>query len=158
MRREREQWWPEPDEDARDTPDLRVVISPARIKRLPLGMVFITRFVALPTRNPRTTRYTLTVVGGPDWPANETTVTTIDQKVADLAAAAWHTETPVQLSTKRTAYGYEVVSMNDHRTAQARFDSDLPDAQRNCPRHRWDSATDTVMRCRYCGFLWRRER
>jgi phage recombination protein Bet len=80
---------PEP-EDARDDPAQPVAIPADRAARLPLGVAFITRFAATPTKNPNVTRYTLTLTGGPTWPADMTTVTTINDTLATLAESAWH--------------------------------------------------------------------
>jgi hypothetical protein len=157
MRREVEQHWPEPAEDARESPDQRIVIAVDRLRRLPTGMVYITNVVGLPTRNPRVTQYTLTLQGGPDWPANQTTVQTINERIADAAERAWHTQTPVEVATRRTRYGYDVAAIGAV-AAPVGAQSDMTPAQRNCRHHRWDRVTERVMKCRFCGFLWRAER
>lgn len=157
MDHEYEPRWPESGEDARDNPDQRVRINAADASRLPKGMVYITNVVAVPTRNPSVTQYTMTLVGGPTWPANQTTVRTINERLADAAEAAWHTQSPVEIATRRTRYGYDVTAIGDVMVSE-KPRTDMTEAQQNCRRHRWDWATATVMKCRYCGFLWRAER
>jgi len=74
-------------------------------------VVYVTDLKRTPTRNPKVVKYTLTIAGGPDWPANQNTVSTINRKWADLAADAMKANGPIRLRTKRTEYGYDVASL-----------------------------------------------
>jgi len=74
-------------------------------------VVYVTAINRTPTRNPKVTKYTLTIAGGPDWPANQNTVSTITRKWADLAADAMKANRPVRLRTKKTEYGYDIAAL-----------------------------------------------
>src|SRR5262245_6852703 len=74
-------------------------------------VVFVTDVTRTPTRNPKFTKFTLTVAGGPDWPANQNTVTTIREKWATLATDAMKANTPVRLRVKKTEYGYDIAAI-----------------------------------------------
>jgi phage recombination protein Bet len=109
---------PEPpeSEDARETPDgQRIPVSADRAARLPDGVALITNVVALPTKNVHVTKYTVTLVGNATWPADQTTVATINEHLASLAEAAWHAERPVTITTKKTKFGYDLVTLEPAR-------------------------------------------
>ena len=91
-------------EDARDEPEVHVFKS-ERLAALGPGVVLITGFQAEPTRNPTVTRYVLTVAGGPTWPAAQTQITTIKERFAETAEAAFHAEQPVAITVRSGKFG-----------------------------------------------------
>ena len=99
-------------EDARDSPEVHTFKS-ERLAALGPGVVLITGFEARPTKNPTVTRYVLTVAGGPSWPEAQTQITTIKERFASAAEAAFHAEQPVAVTTKKGPFGYELVSIAD---------------------------------------------
>ncbi len=99
--------------DARDSPEVHVFKS-ERLAALGPGVVLITGFEARPTKNPTVTRYVLTVAGGPTWPEAQTQITTIKERFASAAVAAFHAEQPVAVTTKKGQFGgYELVTIAD---------------------------------------------
>ena len=107
---------PDPDdgpEDARDSPEVHTFKS-ERLAQLGPGVVLITGFEPRPTKNPTVTRYVLTVAGGPTWPEAQTQITTIKERFASAAEAAFHAEQPVAITTKKGQFGgWELVSIAD---------------------------------------------
>jgi phage recombination protein Bet len=108
---------PEADPDADDARDPRTAhdYSAARLARLPAGAVLITQVTAAPTKNPNVTRYTLTVAGGPSWPASQARITTINERLADAAERAWHAEQAVAITVTKGKFGYELATIEDAR-------------------------------------------
>lgn len=107
---------PEPADDG--APDARDQIEvhtfkTERLAALPPGVVFITNVHAQKTNNPNVTRYTLTLAGGPSWPVDQTRVTTIKERLAGGAEAAWHAEQPVRITTTKGKFGYELATIED---------------------------------------------
>jgi hypothetical protein len=54
-----------------------------------------------------------------------TSMTTINERLAELAESAWHREQPVKLTAKKGKFGYELESIEDaarERTAATRDD------------------------------------
>jgi hypothetical protein len=98
--------------DGRDEPEVHHFKS-ERLAQLGPGVVLITGFEARPTRNPTVTRYVLTVAGGPTWPEAQTQLTTIKERFASAAEAAFHAEQPVAVTTKKGPFGYELVAIAD---------------------------------------------
>jgi len=91
--------------------------------------VLITHCDAVPTKNPNVTSTTITVAGGPTWPAAQTRITTINERLAGLAESAWHREQAVAITTKAGKYGYELATIEDaHERPAPRSPPDaLPD-------------------------------
>jgi phage recombination protein Bet len=92
------------------------------------GLVYITDVRESLTKNQKT-RYTLTVAGGPDWPANATTVMTFNPRWADLARECQKSGAPLKLKTKRTDFGLDVASLervDDQGNVLPLTDSDIP--------------------------------
>jgi hypothetical protein len=89
-------------------------------------VVLITKFHSQPTKNPNVTRYTLTVAGGPTWPASRTRVTTINEKLASRAEAAWHSEQAVLITCTQGRYGAELQTIEDAHERSLRLSP--PDA------------------------------
>jgi hypothetical protein len=79
-------------------------VSPGRV-------VHVTDVQRAPTKNQNVFLYTLTIAGGPDWPANQNTVRTFNKTWADLATACQKEGAPVRLRTKKTEYGYDVAAL-----------------------------------------------
>jgi phage recombination protein Bet len=101
------------DDDARASGDVAVDVRPARLARLAPGVVLITKVDAAPTKNPNVTRTTLTVVGGPSWPAAQTHVTTINARLAERAESAWHRGQAVAITVTKGRYTYELTTIED---------------------------------------------
>lgn len=78
---------------------------------LPTGTVLILNVHTQPTKNKNVQKSTLTLQGGPDWPANQTTVSTINQRWAALAEQLCQKREPCYMETKKTPYGFDVVSI-----------------------------------------------
>jgi phage recombination protein Bet len=117
------------DEDARDDPDQPVIVSADRAARLPDGVVLITKFVETATKNPNVKRYTLTVTGNARWPANQSTMTTINERLANAAESAWHRQQPVTVTLKSSKFGFEVTGIEDAGREQPPAPSgDMPTA------------------------------
>jgi hypothetical protein len=74
-------------------------------------VVYITDVQRSATKNPNVTRFTLTIAGGPGWPANQTTVRTIRKQWGELAEECQKTGAPVKLRIKKTDYGYDIASL-----------------------------------------------
>jgi phage recombination protein Bet len=102
----------DPDQDARDQPEVHHMPS-ERLARLAQGVVLITHLQAVPTKNPNVIRTTLTVAGGPSWPADQTRVTTINERLADRAERAWHAEQAVAITVAKGKFGYELATIED---------------------------------------------
>jgi hypothetical protein len=104
---------PEPEpEDARDQIEVHEVPA-ERLARLAQGVVRITKFHEQATKNPNVKRYTLTVAGNASWPLDQTRVTTINERLASRAEAAWKTEQAVRISTTKGKFGYELAGIED---------------------------------------------
>jgi hypothetical protein len=102
----------DPDNDARDQIEVHEFPA-ARLARLATGVVLITKLDAVPTKNPNVTRTTITVAGGPSWPANQTRLTTINENLAARAESAWHREQAVLVRTTKGKFGYELAGLED---------------------------------------------
>jgi phage recombination protein Bet len=101
------------DDDARASGDVAIDVNAARLARLAPGVVLITKVDAAPTKNPNVTRTTLTVVGGPSWPAAQTHVTTINARLAERAESAWHRGQAVAITVTKGRYTYELTTIED---------------------------------------------
>lgn len=84
---------------------------------LPVGSVLITRVDMTPTANKNVKKYVLTL-DGPDWPANQRTVSTIREMLASVAEQACQNHEPCYVETKPTRWGYDVVSIATVATAR----------------------------------------
>jgi hypothetical protein len=104
---------PDPDDDARASGDVAVDVSPARLARLAPGVVLITKVDAAPTKNPNVIRHTLTVVGGPSWPAAQTRLTTINERLAEKAESAWQRGQAVAITVTKGKFNYELATLED---------------------------------------------
>jgi phage recombination protein Bet len=109
----------DPDDDARASGDVAVDVSPARLARLAPGVVLITKVEAAPTKNPNVTRTTVTVAGGPSWPAAQTRLTTINARLAERAESAWHRGQAVAITVTSGKFGYELATIADAPEAPA---------------------------------------
>jgi phage recombination protein Bet len=109
----------DPDADARASHDVVVDVSAARLARLAPGVVVITQLEAAPTKNPNVTRTTLTVAGGPSWPAAQTRLTTINARLAERAESAWARGQAVAITVTKGRYTYELVTLEDAPEAPA---------------------------------------
>jgi phage recombination protein Bet len=120
------------DNDARDQIEVHEFTAD-RLARLAPGVVLITNFHSQPTKNPNVTRCTLTVAGGPTWPTNRTRVTTINEKLASRAEAAWHSEQAVLITCTQGRYGAELQTIEDAHERSLRLSPPdaLPDASRD---------------------------
>ena len=87
------------------------IFKSERLAQLEPGVVLITHYAAQPTKNPPVTRYLLTVAGGPTWPEAQTQLTTISERFASIAEAAWHAEHPVAVTVKKTPFGFELATI-----------------------------------------------
>jgi hypothetical protein len=119
--------------DARDQIEVHEFPA-ARLAQLAPGVVLITKLDAAPTKNPNVIRTTLTVAGGPSWPTNRTRITTINEKLASRAEAAWHSEEAVLITCTQGRYGAELQtieaaherSMSPPDALPDRGDPDIP--------------------------------
>jgi len=102
----------DPDNDARDQIEVHHFPS-ERLARLATGVVLIQQLHAVPTKNPNVIRTTITVAGGPSWPANQTRLTTINENLAARAESAWHREQAVLVRTTKGKFGYELAGLED---------------------------------------------
>ena len=84
-----------------------------RAARLPPGVCLVTRVVQTPTKNPKVTRYVLTVTGNSQWPADMTSITTINDKWAQLAELACDRKRPVKLTATKGRFGYDLTALED---------------------------------------------
>ena len=109
----------DPDDDARATHDVAVDATTSRLARLRPGVVVITKLEAAPTKNPNVTRTTLTVAGGPSWPANQTRLTTINARLAERAESAWSRGQAVAITVTKGKYTYELATIEDAPEAPA---------------------------------------
>jgi hypothetical protein len=104
---------PEPEpEDARDQVEVHEFPA-ARLAQLANGVVLITKLDAVPTKNPNVIRTTLTLAGNASWPTNQTRITTINERLAARAEAAWHSEQAVAITTTKGKFGYELATIED---------------------------------------------
>ena len=103
----------EPDDDARATQDVAVDATAARLARLRPGVVIITKVEAAPTKNPNVVRTTLTVAGGPSWPATQTRLTTINERLAEKAESAWSRGQAVAITVTKGKFNYELATLED---------------------------------------------
>jgi phage recombination protein Bet len=116
---------PEPD-DAREHPEPQPVADD-RVARLPPGVVLITKVDAAPTKNPNVTRTTLTVAGGPTYPAAQTRLTTINERLAERAESAWHRGQAVAITVTKGKFSYELATIEDAHEAPAPPDDAAPE-------------------------------
>jgi phage recombination protein Bet len=103
----------DPDDDARASGDVAVDASAARLARLRPGVVVITKVEAAPTKNPNVIRTTLTVAGGPSYPANQTRLTTINERLAEKAESAWSRGHAVAITVTKGKFNYELATLED---------------------------------------------
>jgi phage recombination protein Bet len=116
----------DPDGDARGEPEVHPVPS-ERLARLAPGVVRITHLETKPTKNPNVMRTTITVAGGPSWPAAQVRLTTINERLAAAAESAWHREQAVAITTTKGKFSYELATIEDaHERALSPPDA-LPD-------------------------------
>jgi phage recombination protein Bet len=116
----------DPDNDARDQIEVHEFPA-ARLARLATGVVLITKLDAVPTKNPNVTRTTITVAGSPTWPADKTRLTTINEKLAARAEAAWHAEQAVAITTTKGKLGHELATIEDAHERSLSPPDALPD-------------------------------
>jgi hypothetical protein len=74
-------------------------------------LVYITDVQRSATKNPNVIRFTLTIAGGPGWPANQTTVRTIRKQWGELAEECQKAGAAVRLKVKRTDYGLDIAAI-----------------------------------------------
>ncbi len=79
---------------------------------LPPGTVLIVRVDTKDTKNKNVRQSVLTIQGGPDWPANQTTVSTINPKFAALAEQCCQDRTPVFLTTTQKGSWWNVATLD----------------------------------------------
>jgi phage recombination protein Bet len=116
----------DPDGDARGEPEVHPV-SVQRQAQLAPGVVRITHLETKPTKNPNVMRTTITVAGGPGWPADQVRLTTINERLAAAAESAWHREQAVAITTTKGKFSYELATIEDaHERALSPPDA-LPD-------------------------------
>jgi phage recombination protein Bet len=105
---------PEADhDDARASGEVAVDATAARLARLRPGVVIITKVEAAPTKNPTVVRTTLTVAGGPSYPANQTRLTTINERLAEKAESAWSRGQAVAITVTKGKFNYELATLED---------------------------------------------
>ncbi len=100
------------DNDAREQIEVHEFPA-ARLAQLADGVVFITKLDAVPTKNPNVIRTTLALAGNARWPINQTRITTINERLAARAEAAWHAEQAVAITTTKGKLGYELAGLED---------------------------------------------
>lgn len=87
----------------------------ARVAPRPLpqsqGVVMISAVHETATANPNVKKYTIDIAGGPDWPANQGTVATINAKLAMEAARLQKAQVPARVVAKQTNFGWDLVSI-----------------------------------------------
>jgi phage recombination protein Bet len=103
----------DPDDDARASGEVAVDATAARLARLRPGVVIITKVEAAPTKNPNVIRTTLTVAGGPSYPANQTRLTTINERLAEKAESAWSRGQAVAITVTKGKFNYELATLED---------------------------------------------
>jgi phage recombination protein Bet len=103
----------DPDDDARASGEVAVDATAARLARLRPGVVVITKVEAAPTKNPNVVRTTLTVAGGPSYPANQTRLTTINERLAEKAESAWSRGQAVAITVTKGKFNYELATLED---------------------------------------------
>ena len=120
------------DNDARDQIEVHEFRS-ERLAQLAPGVVLITKLDAAPTKNPNVIRTTLTLAGGPSWPANQTRVTTINERLAARAEAAWHSEQAVAMTLTKGKFGFEIATIEDAHERSLSPPDALPDRDEDGP-------------------------
>jgi phage recombination protein Bet len=116
----------DPDGDARGEPEVHPVAS-ERLARLAPGVVRITHLETKPTKNPNVLRTTITVAGGPSWPADQVRLTTINERLAAAAESAWHREQAVAITTTKGKFSYELATIEDAHERTVSPPDALPD-------------------------------
>jgi phage recombination protein Bet len=116
----------DPDGDARGEPEVHHVPS-ERLARLAPGVVRITHLETKPTKNPNVMRTTITVAGGPSWPADQVRLTTINERLAAAAESAWHREQAVAITTTKGKFSYELATIEDAHERTVSPPDALPD-------------------------------
>jgi hypothetical protein len=116
----------DPDGDARGEPEVHPVPS-ERLARLAPGVVRITHLETKPTKNPNVMRTTITVAGGPSWPADQVRLTTINERLAAAAESAWHREQAVAITTVKGKFSYELATIEDAHERTLSPPDALPD-------------------------------
>jgi hypothetical protein len=116
----------DPDGDARGEPEVHPVPS-ERLARLAPGVVRITHLETKPTKNPNVMRTTITVAGGPSWPADQVRLTTINERLAAAAESAWHREQAVAITTTKGKFSYELATIEDAHERTLSPPDALPD-------------------------------
>jgi hypothetical protein len=116
----------DPDGDARGEPEVHPVAS-ERLARLAPGVVRITHLETKPTKNPNVLRTTITVAGGPSWPADQVRLTTINERLAAAAESAWHREQAVAITTTKGKFSYELATIEDAHERTLSPPDALPD-------------------------------
>jgi phage recombination protein Bet len=101
------------DDDARASGEVAVDAGAARLARLRPGTVIITKVEAAPTKNPNVIRTTITVAGGPSWPAAQTRLTTINERLAEKAESAWSRGQAVAITVTKGKFNYELATLED---------------------------------------------
>jgi hypothetical protein len=121
---------PQPDDnDARDQIEVHEFPS-ERLAQLAPGVVLITRLNAEKTSNPNVTRTTITVAGGPTWPMDQTRLTTVNERLAARAEAAWHSEQAVAIATKKgRTTGFDIAWIEDAHERSLSPPDALPDRE-----------------------------
>jgi hypothetical protein len=116
-----------PEAGSDDAPEVHHIPS-ERLAALPPGVVMITHYTATPTKNPNVVRTTLTVSGGPAWPADQRQITTINEGLAARAVAAWHAEQPIAITVRKGKFGgYELATLEAGPGDRTRTASPPPD-------------------------------
>jgi phage recombination protein Bet len=116
----------DPDGDARGEPEVHPVPS-ERLARLAPGVVRITHLETKPTKNPNVMRTTITVAGGPGWPADQVRLATINERLAAAAESAWHREQAVAITTTKGKFSYELATIEDAHERTLSPPDALPD-------------------------------
>jgi hypothetical protein len=116
------------DNDARDQIEVHHFTS-ERLAQLAPGVVLITHVHSEKTSNPNVTRYTITLAGGPSWPLDQTRVTTVNERLAARAEAAWHSEQAIAITTKKGRTGYDLVTIEDAHERSLSPPDALPDRE-----------------------------
>jgi len=76
-------------------------------------VVVLTKVDAAPTKTPNVVRTTITVAGGPSWPATQTRLTTINERLAERAESAWSRGQAVAITVTKGKFGYELTGIED---------------------------------------------
>jgi len=113
-------------------PDLeRSELPPAKPR--PTGgtarIVYIVGVTSTKTKRAGLLKYTIRVQGDPSYPANETTISTINQKWGALAEQCQQAGAAVKISTKRTDFGLDLATferVDDHGNPLPLTADDIP--------------------------------